>query len=99
MKKFTALFLLLVFMLCGCNQPPYEQNQSEKNQQTEINNSSVTNNNSSANSQQTNTSSSNTNSTVSVPEPLVFDFSTKTKAQNPMSLEEVKAIFEPLLEK
>ena len=87
MKKFIALFLLLVFVLCGCNQ------------QNEKNNSSVTDNNSSTNGQQTNTSSSNTNSTVSVPEPLVFDFSSKAKAQNPMSLEEIKTIFEPLLEK
>ncbi len=58
MKKFTALFLLLVFLLCGCNQPHFEQNQSEKNQKTEINNSSVINNNSSVNKPQTNANSS-----------------------------------------
>ena len=50
MKKIITLFLLLVFMLCGCNQPHFEQNQSKKNQQTETNNSSSEN-------QQINTSS------------------------------------------
>lgn len=41
MKKFTALFLLLVFMLCGCNQPKDNNNSSSDNQQSNTNNSST----------------------------------------------------------
>ena len=46
MKKIIALFLLLVFILCGCNQQK-DNNSSSDNQQSNTNNSSVTNNNSS----------------------------------------------------
>lgn len=58
MKKIIALFLLLIFVLCGCNQSTSDQSQASKDKQAQTNNSSVTNNNSSANSQQINTSSS-----------------------------------------
>ncbi len=47
MKKIIALFLLLIFVLCGCNQQKDNNNSSYDNQKSNTNNSSVTNNNSS----------------------------------------------------
>ena len=41
MKKFTALFLLLVFMLCDCNQQKDNNNSSSDNLQSNTNNSST----------------------------------------------------------
>ena len=40
---------------------------------------------------------SNDKPTVSIPETLVFDFSAKAKAQNPLTKQEVRVIFEPLI--
>lgn len=76
MKKITALFLLLVFMLCGCNQPNVDKVSSPQKQQIQ------------KNSSQNLTDSSN-----------IIDISSKTKSTTPLSEEEVKDIFEPLLKK
>lgn len=51
MKKIIALFLLSVFMLCGCNQKDADVNQSSNNQPNETNNSSIVNDSSSQNQQ------------------------------------------------
>ena len=41
MKKIIALFLLLIFVLCGCNQQKDNNNSSSDNQQSNTNNSST----------------------------------------------------------